>query len=228
MTATPLIRVSVYTFRRPKVTRARRQINERRDRQSRDPPYRRCALPVEGSPPSGTATTKNGPGRQRGEPRRRLLLLGEREHRDRHARIPSSNSDPVDQRFGPPRSTTTQSHPCSPPKESDPRPSRERSVVNASARPFEGWSPSGTATTATAPVDRVESLDDVGSPATKKHRCRSDHSCGRPMRRNVRATARRRHATSVDKKSDHPSPSSPRRCPFVAVVSNRDSAATVE
>ena len=84
MTATPLIRVSVHTFRRPKVPRhSPPQTNAATV--ERGPTSQHCTRPFEGSLSEWYGDEKKA-GRRRGEPRRRLLLVGEREHRDGHGR----------------------------------------------------------------------------------------------------------------------------------------------
>mmetsp|Transcript_31431 Transcript_31431/g.100969 ORF Transcript_31431/g.100969 Transcript_31431/m.100969 type:complete len:219 (+) Transcript_31431:899-1555(+) len=110
--------------------------------------------------------------------------------------------------------------PRSPRTESDPRPSTERSVVPTSARPFEGSSPSGTATTKTAPVDGAESLDDVARRRIKEHR---DRHARTPSPRGLVVSPEEAHrstdaATSARDLSSIKKKAAPRRSSEASVV----------
>ena len=101
MTVTPLIRVSVHTFRRPKVPR-------------RSPPHKRTlrpsierfvvpASPFEGPSPSGTDKKPRSTARRASTtPLARRRKRSPRRSRERS----SSSSDPVNRQLGPPLSTT--------------------------------------------------------------------------------------------------------------------------
>ena len=109
------------------------------------------------------------PGRRRGEPRRRLLLGGERDHRDGHGRGRRQAVTP---------STDSSAHPFRRRKlaalvtKRRPRPSLDLRRPDIAPAPSRVRCPSRTATTKVVPVDGPGNHDDGPRRRNKKHRDR--------------------------------------------------------